>query len=142
MSYIDNNLMTNEVVVHRTQLNKVVFAPPCILAVLGIYHTAFLLIAAFFAISAIIAYLNSEFAITNKRIIVKIGFIQRRSFEILLSKVEGIAVDQTIMGRIFNYGSITITGTGGSREPFTTIDDPLEFRKKAQEQITLVQDGR
>lgn len=139
MSYIDNNLMTNEVVVYRTQLHWIIFAPSALLLLFTIFSWVFILISALTMVSALIAYYSSEFAITNKRIIIKIGFIQRSSFEILLSKVEGISVDQTIPGRLFDYGTITVTGTGGSKEPFRTIDSPLEFRKKAQEQIAAIQ---
>lgn len=139
MSYIDKNLMPNEIVVYRTQLNWIIFAPSVALLLLGILHTIFAAIGLVTAISALISYISSEFGITNKRLIVKVGFIQRRSFEVLLTKVEGIAVDQSIPGRIFDYGTITITGTGGSKEPFRTIDSPLEFRRKAQEQIMAIQ---
>jgi uncharacterized membrane protein YdbT with pleckstrin-like domain len=131
--------MTNEVVVYRTQLHWIIFAPSALLLLFTIFSWVFILISALTMVSALIAYYSSEFAITNKRIIIKIGFIQRSSFEILLSKVEGISVDQTIPGRLFDYGTITVTGTGGSKEPFRTIDSPLEFRKKAQEQIAAIQ---
>ena len=55
--------------------------------------------------------------------------------EVLLSKVEGIQVDQGIFGRILGYGSIIVTGTGGIQNPFKKIKAPLEFRKRVQEQL-------
>jgi hypothetical protein len=61
---------------------------------------------------------------------------------VLLNKVEGIQVNQSILGRILEFGSITISGTGGTKNPFHKIDAPLEFRKKAQEQIAVVQDSK
>ncbi len=70
--------------------------------------------------------------------IAKVGFIRRNSLEVLLNKVEGIEVDQAILGRILGFGSITISGTGGTHEPFHHIDAPLEFRKQALEQISAV----
>jgi len=75
----------------------------------------------------------SEFVITNRRIIIKTGFIGRRTFEMNLSKIETVNVDQSIMARIFNYGIITIIGTGGTKEIFHNIAKPLEFRKAFQE---------
>jgi uncharacterized membrane protein YdbT with pleckstrin-like domain len=75
----------------------------------------------------------SEYVITNRRIIIKRGFIARDTFEMNLSKIESVNVDQSVMGRILNYGSITIIGTGGTRETFHNISKPLEFRKAFQE---------
>lgn len=100
----------------------------------------FIIIALISGTSAIINLKTSEFGITNKRVIVKIGFIRRDSLEVLLNKVEGIQVNQGILGRIFGFGSITITGTGGAKNPFHNITAPLKFRKIAQEQIASVQD--
>mgnify|MGYP003818406877 CR=1 FL=1 len=90
------------------------------------------------AISSFIKFKTSEFGLTNKRIIVKVGFIRRNSIEVLLNKVEGIEADQTILGRILGFGSIVIFGTGGTKYPFHKICAPLEFRKRVQEQIASV----
>jgi uncharacterized membrane protein YdbT with pleckstrin-like domain len=94
------------------------------------------------AIPAWIERRTSEFAVTNKRVIVKIGWIRRRSDETLLTKIEGIEVIQGIWARMLNYGTIIITGTGGSREPFSRIAAPLLFRRKVQEQILAIQNMR
>lgn len=79
---------------------------------------------------------TSEFAITNKRVIIKVGLISRRTLEINLSKIESVNVDQNIWGRIFGYGNLTVIGTGGTRETFNTISRPMEFREKFQELST------
>ena len=102
----------------------------------------FLLIAIIHSISSFIDYKTSEFGITNKRVLVKVGFIRRNSLEVLLTKVEGIQVKQGILGRILDYGSIVVSGTGGSKDPFSKIPAPLEFRKRAQEQVAAVQESR
>jgi uncharacterized membrane protein YdbT with pleckstrin-like domain len=75
----------------------------------------------------------SEFVITDRRIIIKTGFIARNTFEMNLSKIESVNVDQSVMGRILNYGSMTIIGSGGTRETFHNISRPLAFRKAFQE---------
>jgi uncharacterized membrane protein YdbT with pleckstrin-like domain len=62
----------------------------------------------------------------------KVGVFHTRSIELLLHKIEAIAVEQTLMGRIFDYGSIVITGTGGTQEPFSHIQAPLAFRRAVQ----------
>jgi uncharacterized membrane protein YdbT with pleckstrin-like domain len=101
-----------------------------------------LLIALLIGLSAFLTYKTSEFAITNKRVVVKVGFIRTNSIEVLLNKVEGIQVNQDILGKILGFGSITVTGTGGTKDPFYKIDDPMEFRKRAQMQIDVVQDSK
>jgi uncharacterized membrane protein YdbT with pleckstrin-like domain len=76
---------------------------------------------------------TSEYAITNKRVIIKVGLIRRRTIEMNISKIESINVDQTILGRILGYGDIAIVGTGGTKETFDTVSSPIQFRKKFQE---------
>jgi len=93
-------------------------------------------------IDQIITFITSEFIITNKRVIAKIGLIRRKSIEVLLNKVEGIQVNQGILARILGYGTITVGGTGGTKDPFKNIRSPIEFRKKAQEQIASIQDSK
>jgi len=66
---------------------------------------------------------------------VKLGFIKRQSWETLLNKIAGIAVEQSILGRIFGYGTIIVQSTGGGKDHFHGIDNPLLFRRKIQEQI-------
>ena len=156
MSYVDKNLMDGEQVFYRARRHWTVFGGPIFYLCAGLalfvvarfwngderVHTAGV---AVFALGALIALLKaipawidratSEFAVTNKRVIIKVGWIKRRSLETLLTKVEGIEVIQGIWGRVFDYGTIIITGTGGSKEPFERIGAPLIFRRKVQEQI-------
>jgi len=82
------------------------------------------------AIRAILIFVTTEFAVTNKRIIAKRGFIRRHTLEILLPKVESITVHQSILGRILNFGTVTVIGTGGTRESFKSIFDPVGVRRK------------
>lgn len=160
MSYVEINLLNNEHVIHWHRPHRIVFVLPALYALLtlGLYVYLTLYSAdnayRFFGISfdqvlltilglmtglelcrAWILHRFSEYAVTNKRILLKTGWIQRRSIEIFLDKVEAIEVDQTIAGRLFNYGALTVVGTGGSRDPFLYAPDPLLFRKKAQQQI-------
>jgi len=93
----------------------------------------FLLVGIIWFINALIRYLTSEFAITNKRIIIKVGLIKRITLEMNREKIESIGVDQGILGRIFNYGTIVISGTGSIRQIFKAIVNPIQFRKIAQE---------
>jgi len=117
--YVNNHLIRDESVVFETRYHWVIFFTLKSLVTL--------------TIAPLIQRALSEFVITNRRIIIKEGFIARRTFEMNLSKIETVNVDQTVMGRILNYGSITIIGTGGTRETFHNISKPLEFRKAFQE---------
>jgi uncharacterized membrane protein YdbT with pleckstrin-like domain len=153
MGYIDKNLMNGENLLYRSNLHWVVFLWPTIWFIVAIMlfisggdiavaGSLFVLIAIVTGIASFIYYTTSEFGITNKRVIVKIGFIRRNSLEVLLNKVEGIQVSQGVLGRILGFGSITVSGTGGSKDPFHKINKPFEFRRRAQEQIATVQDSK
>jgi uncharacterized membrane protein YdbT with pleckstrin-like domain len=65
---------------------------------------------------------------TNLRVVHKTGFITRKTFEMSLDKVESVDVDQSILGRLLNYGDVTIRGVGEGRETIRTIASPLAFR--------------
>ena len=117
--YVDNSLVKDEIVEYETHHHWIIFVS--IVAIFTLF------------ISPLIDWFTNEFAITNKRVIVKTGLIKRETLETNLSKIESINVDQSILGRIFGYGTITIIGTGGTRNSFYKIRQPLEFRKKFQE---------
>jgi uncharacterized membrane protein YdbT with pleckstrin-like domain len=118
-AYVQNNLVNDEHVVHETTLHW------------SIYLTAAALLTLF--IYPLIAMKSSEFAITNKRVIIKTGLLSRRTIEMNLSKIESVNVNQGIFGRILGYGTVRIVGTGGTKENFYRISKPLEFRKQFQQ---------
>ncbi|MEO2053727.1 MAG: PH domain-containing protein [Nitrospira sp.] len=151
MGYIEKNIMSGEEVLYQSKLHWAVFLWPMLWFVVAVIFIGrhgyaqgllFILIAIITGITALISYKTSEFGVTNKRVIVKVGCIRINSVEVLLSKVEAIQVNQGILGRILGFGSITVSGTGGTKDPFHKIDKPLEFRRKVQEQISAVQDSK
>ena len=73
--------------------------------------------------------------VTNKRVIVKTGLVRCRTLELLLRQVEAISVDQSLLGRLLGFGSITLTGTGGVREVFHRVREPLELRRRIHGQV-------
>ena len=117
--YVDNNLVGGEKVEYEAFYHWIIFCN--LTAILTLF------------IAPLIWKYTDEFAITNKRVIIKTGLISRRTLEMNLSKIESVKVDQGIFGRILGYGTIVICGTGGTREGFPKIKKPLEFRKKFQE---------
>lgn len=129
MSYIDDSLVPGEVLVHRAYVS---WWSVTGFVVLGILLFV-VVIGIFFLLYAWIRVRSTELAITNRRVIAKFGFIKRDTVEINLSKVEAVRVEQGFMGRMLNFGTILMTGTGGSIEPIPNIADPLVFRRKFME---------
>lgn len=145
--------MPEEQVLYRAQLHWAMFFPPAVALAVGFVlfviivasrgrATLYLLICLFIfivgilsGISAVVSYYSTEFALTNKRVIAKTGVLQRRSIELLLPKVESIGVTQPIMGRLLDYGTIVVTGTGGTKELFRNIASPLELRKRVNAEL-------
>lgn len=151
MSYIDDSLMAGEQVMYRTRLHWIIFAWPIIWLVLAIIFFTdgsggagglCLILALITSVVSYINYATSEFGVTSKRVLVKVGLIRRVSLEVLLSKVEGIQVDQGILGRILGFGTVRVSGTGGTKDPFHKITAPLQLRRKVQEQVAAVQEAR
>jgi len=146
MQYVDNNLLQGEEVVYRAKLHHIIFLLPAAIAILGLALAIYVpsgyiaivsvALAILVALPRFIRYVTSEFAVTNKRVIVKVGLMNRHTLELVLAKVETIGIDQSIIGRIFNYGTIIVTGTGGTHEPFKDIANPLGFRKQVQSQLS------
>ena len=82
---------------------------------------------------------TSEFVITTLRIILKVGILSTKTQEILLKKVETISIHQGLWGRIFNFGTVRVSGTGGGISAFAFIRSPKEFRENVQEEISKAQ---
>ena len=77
----------------------------------------------------------TEMVVTNKRVIVKTGILSRRTFEMLLSRIESIGVEEPVLGRMLGYGTVILRGVGGTPDEFDLIAQPLTFRSHVQEQI-------
>jgi uncharacterized membrane protein YdbT with pleckstrin-like domain len=146
MGYINRHLLPGEQVTYRTRLHWKVYVVPALLILLVLLPLTIIAlssqhpvlavlpgaIALVFFLISFIKRRTSEFAVTNKRVILKLGVLNTRSVELLLSKIEGIAVTQSLAGRLFGFGAIVITGSGGTQEPFTGIQSPLDFRQAVQ----------
>ena len=82
-----------------------------------------------FAIVEYIKIKSLEMGATSKRIIVKKGVFSRSTDEIKISSIETIGMEQSFWGRVFNYGTIDITGRGNAKIFFINISDPLSVKK-------------
>jgi len=149
MSYLDKVLQPGETVIHRAKLSWTLYIPGLLMLVLALLAYGFVLnlfpqqqIAALAAlvilgVPALYMLLRAwferwitEIAITNLRIILKRGFIRRHTIEMNMDKVESVDVDQSLLGRLFNYGDITVRGVGSGFEPIRRVGDPLTFRSR------------
>jgi uncharacterized membrane protein YdbT with pleckstrin-like domain len=89
---------------------------------------AFLVLASISFVRAWFIQWTTELAITDRRVIYKTGFIKRITAEMNMDKVETVNVDQPVLGRLLNYGTIHIRGTGTGIEHLHRISSPLELR--------------
>jgi uncharacterized membrane protein YdbT with pleckstrin-like domain len=149
VSYVESNLIPGEQVLYKTGLHWIVFFLPVFFAaVFGLIGLPLLFmresaIVGFFplvfaGLLVLLGYLTrkaTEMAVTNKRIVIKTGLLSRRTFELLLSKVESIGVEEGLLGRMLGYGSVVVRGTGGTPEPFKNVAHPLEFRRQVQQRV-------
>ena len=148
MSYLSRVLQPGERVVYTTRLHWLVYLRALLLvgaAVIvliaggmldeGRLAAALKILAALLALLALASGFRSfmrrvttELAITEHRVIFKRGFLARHTIEMNRGKVESVDVDQSILGRVFGYGTVVVRGTGGSLEPIRNISDPITFR--------------
>jgi uncharacterized membrane protein YdbT with pleckstrin-like domain len=140
VSYVDKHLQAGETVIYRTAVHWIVYTPAVVFLVAAIAAAILRMdpmITVFLGALAILAWLSgwirrvsTELAVTDRRVITKVGLIRRTTMEMNRSTVESVVVEQGILGRILDYGTIIVKGTGGGMEPLSTIDRPLDFRGK------------
>ena len=146
--YIDDILQPGEKVLYSTNAHWIFYLPSIAAWIVAIAFvvasrmfvtdTPMLLCLALAALSAVFALYRmliawfhrwtTETDVTNLRVVHKTGFIKRRTFEMSLDKVESVDVNQSILGRILNYGDVTVRGVGEGAETIRTIASPLDFR--------------
>ena len=162
MSYAEKHLIAGETVQYETRLHWMVMVGHALIAtVLALVGVSLLItpwrvvnggeassagalrwagvacvvVAAIFFGIGFVRRSATEMAVTNKRVIVKSGLANRRTIELLLSRIESIAIEEPALGRLLGYGTVIVRGTGGTPEVFPQIARPLEFREQVQLQI-------
>jgi uncharacterized membrane protein YdbT with pleckstrin-like domain len=150
VGYVERHLLAGERVVYKTRLHWILFLRPALVVVAGIALALVLrpvqdppwlwmigaglgVIGLAWAFVHYVELMTSEFAVTSSRLILKVGLISRYTTELLLTKVETIGVQQGLIGRMLGYGDLTVTGTGGAREVFRRVRDPIGFRNHVQQ---------
>ena len=146
--YIDDILQPGEKVLYSTNAHWIFYVPAIAAWIVALFlfllsrqTTTESIVLLWLAASAVVALValywtltawfhrwTTETDVTNMRVVHKTGFIKRRTFEMSLDKVESVDVNQSILGRILNYGDVTILGVGEGKETISTIASPLDFR--------------
>lgn len=125
-SYVEGALVNDEKIVHIGHISKwslwhlIVFG----VLLLPLFGAGLILLGI-----AYVRYKSVELAVTTKRVIVKHGFVTRQTVEMNLNRVESVQVEQGVLGRLFDFGTLIIAGTGSSHAPLAGIADPMGFRK-------------
>lgn len=128
-SYITESLSKDEMVHKVYNLHwtaRIPFAACIILAVPSLGLTLLIAIYEWYKVRSI------EFGSTNKRVIYKRGIISRQTDEMKISSIETVEITQSVLGRIFGYGDVEITGQGISNVVFKGIDDPMSVKKSIE----------
>jgi uncharacterized membrane protein YdbT with pleckstrin-like domain len=156
VSYAEKNLISGETITFHGRLHVIVLLKAVLLGLVldmgavglifagasqrdatGYFVAAvvLLMVSGMVLAAAVVSRNAAEFVVTNKRVIVKLGIVHKRTSEIFLNKVETVGVDQTMCGRMLGFGTIAVRGTGGTTEEFHQLANPFEFRRQVQEQI-------
>jgi uncharacterized membrane protein YdbT with pleckstrin-like domain len=141
VSYVKHVLQPGETIRYQGSVHWILYLPAIILGVVGVASSAFgppgWVVAAICFLATLILALRAwfirwmtEIVVTDRRVIYARGFIQRHTVEVHMDKIESVDVDQTMLGRFFDYGNVTIRGTGTTLEPLRDVDRPIAFRNE------------
>lgn len=144
--YVKSALIPGEDVVHIGRLHWIIFLPGVISVAVGMVAPLFnqstviimaapllLLYGVYSIIRALVVKYTTELALTTKRVIAKVGFIRRDTIDLNHARVESYNVSQSVLGRLLDYGTVIVSGTGGARTPIRGVANPLAFRRCAAE---------
>jgi len=148
--YARSTLAPNETPFYKTSLHWVIFLRFAVMALLVFLFVAMpfaialqaltgselgwftLPLAALMMLPPTLAFASSELVITDRRVLIKTGIVRRQTLEMFISRIESIAIDQGFLGRMWDYGTVVVRGTGGSEEVFEAIAHPVQFRNSVQ----------
>lgn len=141
-SYIEQHLLKNEVIQESFFISFWAFAKPiawalaALAAAVWAYSNQWITLGTYLIVIPpnVLLYVwlmrrTTEMAVTDLRVIIKVGLVKRDTWEVYLTRIEGVEVDQSVCGRIFNYGDLRVRGVGTEVIPIKSVCDPLAFRK-------------
>lgn len=125
MAYVEKTLAPGETVQARARVHWLLWVRASVaLVVLGI-----LIIGVIYFLFECIRILNTEIALTDRRLILKTGFFDRHTSELELASIETVQLDQSVWGRLLDFGRLTVHGTGEAVWVSPMIFAPLTFRR-------------
>jgi uncharacterized membrane protein YdbT with pleckstrin-like domain len=143
MSYIRTILRPDEKLLATGYIHWIVYWPAIALMALAVISLFVLgsssiaariifvllaLAAVFFAIKEWFQQWITEIAVTDRRVIVKTGLIRRHTAEMNMDKVESVTVYQPVLGRLLDFGSVQVRGTGEGLGHLDYIKSPILLR--------------
>ena len=147
MGFLDNNLLPNEEIIYRTRKHYIIFINPVLLTAFALFfalHSNPYVVKASLLVglaalltwaNQLLIYMTSEFAVTNKRIRMREGFFFRHTNETRMTTIADVSVNQSLIGQMLNYGTITVNAFGGAEDPFSLLAAPNEFQRQLQIQL-------
>lgn len=129
-SYIESNLLHQENIYYQGWTSLWSLVPTVVLGLVLLPASG---IGAVFLFSAAITYFSTELAVTNKRVVTKLGFIRRKTVELNIRNVESVQVKQGYIGRLFNFGTVIISGAGDQQAKIPGVSHPLTFKNSYYE---------
>ncbi|MCX5807387.1 MAG: PH domain-containing protein [Proteobacteria bacterium] len=146
MGYIEDKLTDGEHVVYRTKLHWATLLGPGTLIILaglwipskGLSALALLALGVIWGIFSSISLQNSEIGITNKRLLLRVGFPLRRSCDIPLETIQMVDIYQPSLGKFLNFGKIIIQSVARRRYAFRMIVSPIELRDELAKQVNSI----
>jgi uncharacterized membrane protein YdbT with pleckstrin-like domain len=148
MSYIDRNILPEEEIIFRTKKHKIIFLYPVIWTLFSIYASLYMqhnvvlakliwtpwVVAVIFWGNTGLDYLVSEFAVTNKRVMMREGFFIRHANEVRLSTISQVNIEQSLIGQVLDYGTVSLN-TFGAFDAFPLIAKPTLFQRAVNERL-------
>jgi uncharacterized membrane protein YdbT with pleckstrin-like domain len=132
--YVDKILAEGETVAAWGRITNVIWVWPVVATVLSLGLLCPVLLFPW------LKQKTTDLVVTNRRVIAKWGVVSLHTIEQRISKIESIRIEQDILGRIFNYGTLVIHGTGGATTPIPNVNDPLIFQRAIEAQIEAYED--
>lgn len=134
-SYIEQVLGRDEQILATAQITRWVWLWPIVITIIT-FGVAFPIL-----LYPLIKRASTDLGVTNRRVIAKFGLIRRTTIEQRIQKIESIRIEQGILGRICNYGTIAVHGTGGATTPIPLVADPLAFKRAVESILDAYEEG-
>lgn len=148
MSYIDRNLLPSENIIFRTRKSMILFLWPVILTALSAYATDYMMqidllqkvvlapwvVTGIYWVFCLLEYYTSEYAVTDKRVMMREGFFVRHANEVRLTAISQVNVDQNLIGMILNFGTVSINAFGAF-DSYPQISHPFDFQRNVNQQL-------